>query len=239
MRDDARARAARRASSTSRWPTATTLAELDRVDGPALLSLAVRFGTTRLIDNEPLGDPPRRDLTADRGRRSPDPRRLSRLLRRARRVVPVPAGLLPRPRASASTEIGVLTAHPGGRPARRWPRSGAVSPTGSRGRARRCRWPPGWRRPGRRSCSWRRTSRRSSPARSILYAGLSGIGPTLDARTLETLGPARRGRFGEVRAFGSLAFVARDAGRRLPARRGGRAGRCSGSTSRSCSRPRS
>ena len=31
-----------------------TLAELDRVEGPALLSLAVRFGTTRLIDNEPL-----------------------------------------------------------------------------------------------------------------------------------------------------------------------------------------
>ena len=28
-----------------------TLAELDRVDGPAMLSLAVRFGTTRLIDN--------------------------------------------------------------------------------------------------------------------------------------------------------------------------------------------
>jgi pantoate--beta-alanine ligase len=33
-----------------------TLAELERVDGPALLSLAVRFGTTRLIDNEPLED---------------------------------------------------------------------------------------------------------------------------------------------------------------------------------------
>ena len=33
---------------------AATLAELDRVDGPALLSTAVRFGTTRLIDNEPL-----------------------------------------------------------------------------------------------------------------------------------------------------------------------------------------
>lgn len=32
-----------------------SLAELDRVDGPALASLAVRFGTTRLIDNEPLG----------------------------------------------------------------------------------------------------------------------------------------------------------------------------------------
>ncbi len=32
----------------------TTLAELDVVDGPALLSLAVRFGPTRLIDNEPL-----------------------------------------------------------------------------------------------------------------------------------------------------------------------------------------
>jgi pantoate--beta-alanine ligase len=33
-----------------------TLAELERVDGPALLSLAVRFGTTRLIDNEPIGE---------------------------------------------------------------------------------------------------------------------------------------------------------------------------------------
>jgi pantoate--beta-alanine ligase len=32
-----------------------TLEELERVDGPALLSLAVRFGETRLIDNEPLG----------------------------------------------------------------------------------------------------------------------------------------------------------------------------------------
>jgi pantoate--beta-alanine ligase len=32
-----------------------TLAELDRVDAPAVLSLAVRFGETRLIDNEPLG----------------------------------------------------------------------------------------------------------------------------------------------------------------------------------------
>jgi pantoate--beta-alanine ligase len=31
-----------------------TLAELDRVEGPALLSLAVRFGSTRLIDNEPV-----------------------------------------------------------------------------------------------------------------------------------------------------------------------------------------
>lgn len=34
---------------------ALTLTELDRVTGPALLSLAVRFGSTRLIDNEPLG----------------------------------------------------------------------------------------------------------------------------------------------------------------------------------------
>jgi len=41
----------------------------------------------------------------------------------------------------------------------------------------------------------------------VLYAGLAGIGPTLDARTLETLGSARRSRFGEVRAFGSIAFV--------------------------------
>ncbi|MGZ8438048.1 MAG: pantoate--beta-alanine ligase [Candidatus Limnocylindrales bacterium] len=37
---------------------AASLAELDHVDGPALLSLAVRFGTTRLIDNEPLGAGP-------------------------------------------------------------------------------------------------------------------------------------------------------------------------------------
>ena len=34
---------------------ATTLEELDEVDGPALLSLAVEIGTTRLIDNVPLG----------------------------------------------------------------------------------------------------------------------------------------------------------------------------------------
>jgi pantoate--beta-alanine ligase len=33
---------------------AATLAEAQSVDGPALLSLAVRFGETRLIDNEPL-----------------------------------------------------------------------------------------------------------------------------------------------------------------------------------------
>jgi pantoate--beta-alanine ligase len=32
-----------------------SLTELDRVIGPALLSLAVRFGSTRLIDNEPIG----------------------------------------------------------------------------------------------------------------------------------------------------------------------------------------
>jgi pantoate--beta-alanine ligase len=32
-----------------------TLDELETVDGPALLSLAVRLGNTRLIDNEPLG----------------------------------------------------------------------------------------------------------------------------------------------------------------------------------------
>ncbi|MFI5254153.1 MAG: pantoate--beta-alanine ligase [Candidatus Limnocylindrales bacterium] len=32
-----------------------TLQELATVGGPALLSLAVRFGSTRLIDNEPLG----------------------------------------------------------------------------------------------------------------------------------------------------------------------------------------
>jgi pantoate--beta-alanine ligase len=36
----------------------TTLTELDRIEGPALLSTAVRFGTTRLIDNELLGPDP-------------------------------------------------------------------------------------------------------------------------------------------------------------------------------------
>jgi pantoate--beta-alanine ligase len=35
-----------------------TLVELDAIDGPALASMAVRFGSTRLIDNEPLGDLP-------------------------------------------------------------------------------------------------------------------------------------------------------------------------------------
>ena len=34
---------------------ASSLDELDRITGPALASLAVRFGSTRLIDNEPLG----------------------------------------------------------------------------------------------------------------------------------------------------------------------------------------
>ena len=33
-----------------------TLGELDRVDRPALASLAVRFRTTRLIDNEILDE---------------------------------------------------------------------------------------------------------------------------------------------------------------------------------------
>jgi pantoate--beta-alanine ligase len=36
----------------------STLGELDRIEGPALLSLAVRFGPTRLIDNELLPAPP-------------------------------------------------------------------------------------------------------------------------------------------------------------------------------------
>ena len=34
-----------------------TLAELQTIDGPALVSLAVRFGRTRLIDNVVLGAP--------------------------------------------------------------------------------------------------------------------------------------------------------------------------------------
>ena len=42
-----------------------SLAELDVIEGPALLSLAVRFGATRLIDNEALDGPP--DTGADSG----------------------------------------------------------------------------------------------------------------------------------------------------------------------------
>jgi pantoate--beta-alanine ligase len=34
----------------------SSLVELERVEGPALLSLAVRIGATRLIDNEPIAD---------------------------------------------------------------------------------------------------------------------------------------------------------------------------------------
>jgi PPP family 3-phenylpropionic acid transporter len=41
----------------------------------------------------------------------------------------------------------------------------------------------------------------------LLFGGLAGIGPTLDARTLETLGPSGRDRYGQVRSFGSLGFV--------------------------------
>ena len=46
-----------------------TLRELDRVEGPALLSLAVSFGSTRLIDNEIL-DGRDRDLQGQPRRRS-------------------------------------------------------------------------------------------------------------------------------------------------------------------------
>ena len=94
----------------------TTLAELDRVDGPALLSLAVRFGTTRLIDNEPLGDGPHRPPDAGHGCRSADPPRLPHLLRGDRRRLPVPAGLLPRHRPGARADRGP-DRHPGGDPA--------------------------------------------------------------------------------------------------------------------------
>ena len=82
-----------------------TLAELDRVDGPALLSLAVRFGTTRLIDNEPLGRPSSRLM--------PGMAAGARILlaylvffAATRRGVPVPAGLLPRHSASGSPRSG-------------------------------------------------------------------------------------------------------------------------------------
>ena len=40
----------------------------------------------------------------------------------------------------------------------------------------------------------------------ILFAGLAGTGPVLDARSLEILG-ANRERYGQVRAWGSVSFV--------------------------------
>ncbi len=40
----------------------------------------------------------------------------------------------------------------------------------------------------------------------VLAGGLSGVGPVLDARAIETLGPDRI-RYGQVRALGSVAFV--------------------------------
>ncbi len=40
----------------------------------------------------------------------------------------------------------------------------------------------------------------------VLAMGLGGIGPVLDARTLDFLGPDRQ-RFGQIRATGSIAFV--------------------------------
>ena len=41
----------------------------------------------------------------------------------------------------------------------------------------------------------------------VLFVGIAGVAPLLDARTLESLGSSARNRFGQVRAFGSLAFV--------------------------------
>ncbi len=41
---------------------------------------------------------------------------------------------------------------------------------------------------------------------AVLAAGLSGVGPMLDARGIETLGPDRA-RYGQLRAIGSAAFV--------------------------------
>ena len=42
---------------------------------------------------------------------------------------------------------------------------------------------------------------------SILFAGLAGTGPVLDARSLEILGASRREKYGQVRAWGSVSFV--------------------------------
>ena len=181
---------------------------------------------------------PRRPEPTIRGRRSPDPPRLPRLLR-ARSARPTRTC-----RSSTATsasdleEIGFLTAHPGRDPARPRPRSGAASSTGSRGSASPCRWQPPWRRPAPPSCSW--PSRLRGRPRRVAHPvrrHLPGSAPTLDARTLETLGPERRGRYGQVRAFGSLAFVLCHARGRLPARRGGRTDAVLGRTCRSSSRP--
>ena len=141
----------------------TTLAELDRVDGPALLSLAVRFGTTRLIDNELL-EPIAADLMPGMaaGRRI----LLAYLVYFAAigAAVPVPAGLLPRPRPRARADRDPdrdpgrdpAAARPGlGRAGRPLPADAPDAAAGRGGRDRR----------RRRSCSGRATSRASSSAR--------------------------------------------------------------------------
>ena len=178
------------------------------------LSLAVRFGTTRLIDNEPLGDPPAADLTAGMaaGRRIV----LAYLVYFAAIGAAFP--YLPvfyRDLGLDLDEIGVLTAVQAAIQLVLGPglgRAGGPLPADPRDAAAR-----GRRRHGRRvdPVSGGRASGHVSSGSLILFGGLAGIGPTLDARTLETLGPAKPRPVRQVRAFGSLAFVAVDPAGRL------------------------
>ena len=155
---------------------------------------------------------PNRPPDAGHGCRRADPPRLPHLLRGARRRLPVPAGLLPRHRPGARADR-VLTALQAAIQLL-LPRSGAGSPTvpahapdpaaGRGGRDGRCDDPVPCRRLP------------DGPVGSlILYAGMSGIAPTLDARTLERSernGESLRGgagvRFARVRpATLAVGFV--------------------------------
>ena len=180
------------------------------MDGPALLSLAVRFGTTRLIDNEPLDDPASRGrptgLTGHQwrpvdGSSSP--------------ISPTSPRSVPRSRTCRSStttsgwrcpEIGLLTAIQAGTQlalapvwggaADRFPHTRLTLPLACAVAVA-----------GGIALFMATTFATVLVGSMVLYAGLSGIGPTLDARTLETLGRDRHSRYAQVRAFGSLAFV--------------------------------
>ena len=194
-----------------------TLAELDRVDGPALLSLAVRFGTTRLIDNEPLGDRPR---DAERCMVAGGRILLAYLVFYAALGAAYPyMPVFYRDLGLALDRDRHPDRGPGGRScwssapvwgglADRFPRSRVDPAAGGRRRHGR----------RRRSCTCRSASSRSSSARSCLFVGLAGIGA--DARCPDA-GDPRLGRPQPVRPGPGVRLAGvrrRDAGRRRHAR---------------------
>ena len=133
-------------------------------------------------------------------------------------------------------EIGVLTAIQAGTQLVARADLGRPWSIASRGSASPCRRRRRWRWSAASCSSWRRTSASVLAGSMLLFAGLAGIGPTLDARTLETLGPDGRDSYGQVRSFGSLAFVLVALGVGVLLEAAGSRGRSSGSTCRRSSR---